>query len=302
MGRNLAYLLGIIITILIGIYFYISCCSCCNVTTHEKDPPEETSVNTAPEATSYPFAIADSTFSYEVNENFNFNVSSPSFLLPLSQSVKKGVDTLGHHLSNNTDKVIGITGFYKSDEENATAYPNLGIARANSVKNYFVSNGIASSQINTLGKLVDDMVAEEGIYLGPVSYGITAKAKNGDEELKMLYDKIKANPLVLHFDSGQASINLTAEQRQKVADISRYLDKVEDATCNVIGHTDNTGQRAINIKLGQNRAEFAKNYLMQNGIKDAKIKTGSEGPDDPIASNTTEEGRSKNRRVVITLN
>ena len=62
------------------------------------------------------------------------------------------------------------------------------------------------------------------------------------------------------------------------------------------------GSRTTNIKLGQERADFAKQYLINNGISDAKIKTSSQGPDSPIASNTTDEGRSKNRRTVVTLN
>ncbi len=302
MARNLAYLIGIILTILIGIYFYCSCCNLCNNAQTETEPQKEEIIAETPDATSFPFAVGDNDFAYEVNENFNFNISSPSFLMPLSEGVQKGVDTLRGYLSLNPNRVINLTGYYKSDEENTTAYPNLGIARANSVKNHLVSNGISSKQINTLGKLMDDMVPDENIYLGPIEYGIVEVDENVDEVLKALYDEIKANPLVLYFDTGEASIALTTEQRQKVANISRYLDKVDDASCQVIGHTDNTGNRASNITLGQERADFAKAYLMRNSIAESKINSSSDGPDNPIASNSTEEGKAKNRRVVVTLN
>jgi len=146
------------------------------------------------------------------------------------------------------------------------------------------------------------LIAEDNIYLGPVSYSLDAKSADADAELKALYDKIKANPLLLYFETGEASINLTPQQRQKVADISRYLDKVDGAKAIVTGHTDNVGQRSSNIDLGQGRADFAKNYLINNGIPEGKILATSEGPDSPLESNTTEEGRSKNRRTVITLN
>ncbi len=304
MARNLAYLIGMIGTILIGIYFYLSCCSCCNTsntTTEEQTSPKE-NISIKSEATSYGFSVVDDAFSYEVNDNFNFNVSSPSFLLPLSNELKEGVSAVANHLSENPERVINIVGFYKAVEENTTAYPNLGVARANSVKNHFVRNAISSVQINTSGQLKEDMIAEEAIYLGPVAFSIDAKTSNTNEELTALYDKIKADPLVLYFETGQAAITLSAEQRQKVADISRYLDKIEDATCNIIGHTDNTGSRATNIALGQERAEFAKNYFVQNGILESKIVTSSEGPDNPIVSNDSETGRAKNRRVVVTLN
>lgn len=153
-----------------------------------------------------------------------------------------------------------------------------------------------------MGELMDNMVPDNEIYLGPVSYSISGESETAKDDLKALYDEIKANPLILYFDTAKASINLSTAQRQKVADISRYLDKVEDAKINVVGHTDNTGVAATNMRLGQNRADFAKAYFMRNGISEAKINTSSKGQTDPIENNATEEGRSKNRRTVVTLN
>ena len=303
MTRNLSYLIGIIITILIGTFLYFTLCSDCQLTTAENETVEEEIVPMkAPDPTSFPFAFKDGDYGYEVADNFNFNLSSGDFVLPVSPDINSGIEGLKFFLEDNTGKAINITGYYTSDEENTTSWPNLGLARANSVKNYLVGLGVPSAQTNTFGKLMDDMVPSESILLGPVAYEIADRPDDADEQLKALYDKIRANPLVLYFDTGEASINLTAEQRQKVADMSRYLDKVEDAACNVIGHTDNTGSRATNINLGQGRADFVKMYLIRNGIMGSKISATSQGPDNPIASNDTEEGRSKNRRTVVTLN
>ena len=83
-------------------------------------------------------------------------------------------------------------------------------------------------------------------------------------------EKINANPLILYFKTGKAQIDLSAEDRQKVADIKNYLDHVEDAKLDVIGHTDNVGSRDTNIRLGQQRADFAKKYLVKNGISARK--------------------------------
>ena len=303
MTRNLSYLIGIIITILIGMFLYFTFCSDCQLASAENETAEEEIVPIkAPDPTSFPFAFSSGDFGYNVADNFNFNLSLGDFEMPVSLDINKGIDGLKTFLSNNSDKTVNITGLYKSDEENPTAWPNLGLARANSVKNYLVGLGIPSSQTNTFGKLMDDMVPSGNLLLGPITYEIAERPDNADDELKALYDKIKANPLVLHFNTGQAAINLTSEQRQKVADISRYLDKVSDASCSVVGHTDNTGSRATNIQLGQERADFAKAYLIRNGIPESKISSDSQGPDSPIASNDTEEGRSKNRRTVVTLN
>jgi len=280
----------------------ITCCSSCGASTEEEPMKEEIVAPVTPEATSYPFAFSDGDYTYNENDNYNFNVSSASILMPLSQKVTDGVASLKTFLAENAGKVINLTGFYKSDETNDSAFPNLGLARANAVKNHLVENGISSTQINTMGKLMDDMVPKDEMYLGPISYALGDAAADAEDAMKALRDKINANPLVLYFKTNQASINLSTEQRQKVADISRYLDKVEGASCNVVGHTDNVGNRGLNIGLGQERADFAKSYLAQNGIPASKINTSSKGPDSPVENNATEEGRSKNRRTEVTLN
>ena len=263
---------------------------------------EEVVAPVTPEATSYPFAFSDGDYAYNESDNYNFNVSSSSILTPLSQTVTDGIASLKTFLTENTAKVINVTGYYTADETNNTAFPNLGIARANAVKNHLVENGISSAQINAMGKLMDDMVPQDNVYFGPIDYGLADNTAEVEDELKALYEKIKANPLVLYFNNAETSINLTPVQRQKVADLSRYLDKVSDAKTSVVGHTDNTGKTSSNMRLGQNRANFAKDYLIKNGISAAKISTTSKGQTQPIESNATEEGRAKNRRTVITLN
>ena len=301
MTKTTTNLLGILLTIIAGIFLYMKLCSSCNVSVEE--PAKEVMAPVVePESTSYPFALSDGDYACNVNDNYNFNVSSSTILTPLAKTVSDCIGSLKTFLDDNAEKVINITGFFKSDEENNSAYPNLGLARANAVKNHLVSSGISSTRINTFGKLMDEMVPKGNIYFGPVEYGLAERAADADDRLKALHDKIVANPLVLYFDTAEAHINLSAEQRQKVADISRYLDKVEGASANVVGHTDDTGDAAANMELGQSRADFAKNYLMRNGISPAKINASSQGQTQPIASNDTEEGKAQNRRTVVTLN
>ena len=216
MTKTTTNLLGIIITILAGTYFFVMYCSECGTGTEKATPVEKQVVAPAePEATSYPFAFSDGEYAYNVNDNFNFNVSSSSILTPLSGKVEDGISSLKSFLADNAGKVINVIGYYTNDETNDSAFPNLGLARANAVKNYFVSKEIPSAQINTMGKLMDDMISEDNVYLGPISYGIEDKAEDADAELESLYEKITANPLVLYFETGQAAINLTPEQRQK---------------------------------------------------------------------------------------
>ncbi|HYE87289.1 MAG TPA: OmpA family protein, partial [Vicinamibacterales bacterium] len=66
------------------------------------------------------------------------------------------------------------------------------------------------------------------------------------------------------------------------------------------GHTDNTGDKAYNEKLGQARAEAVKRYLYEkHQIPLHKINVISYGEEKPVAPNNTRAGRAQNRRVVI---
>ncbi len=301
MTKTTTNLIGILLTILAGIYLYYQLCSSCGAAVAD-EPTKEAVVPAVPDPTSYPLAFSSGDYECNANDNYNFNVSSAAILTPLSQDILDCINGLKAYLSENAGNVINITGYYTSDETNNTAFPNLGLARANAVKNHLVENGFSSALMNTFGQLKDEMVPKENVLLGPIGYGISERAADADDQIKALYERITASPLVLYFDTAESAINLTAEQRQKFADISRYLDKVEGATCNVVGHTDNTGDAANNIVLGQNRADFAKNYLIMNGIAEAKINATSKGQTEPVASNDTEEGKAKNRRTIVTLN
>lgn len=86
-----------------------------------------------------------------------------------------------------------------------------------------------------------------------------------------------------------------------MSDISKYLENVKDASVLIVGHSDNVGNRESNVILVQKRADFAKNYLIKNGIENSRISTESKGPDEPAGDNTTAEGKASNRRVVITI-
>jgi OmpA-OmpF porin, OOP family len=65
----------------------------------------------------------------------------------------------------------------------------------------------------------------------------------------------------------------------------------------ISGHTDNSGGRDTNMRLSQKRAEAVAKYLVEHGVDSARIVTRGAGPDEPIDSNSTREGRANNRRI-----
>jgi OOP family OmpA-OmpF porin len=68
----------------------------------------------------------------------------------------------------------------------------------------------------------------------------------------------------------------------------------------IAGHTDGIGSSQYNQTLSEKRAQAVKEYIVNQGIPSSQLLTAGFGKEKPIAPNTTEEGRAKNRRVELT--
>lgn len=102
----------------------------------------------------------------------------------------------------------------------------------------------------------------------------------------------------LEFDLGKATIRSTSYATlNKVAAL--LIEK--NFSLKLAGHTDNTGSMALNLRLSKERAEAIKAYLVSQGANASRIEATGYGPNQPIASNKTADGRQKNRRVEFTL-
>lgn len=306
MTKRISYLLGITLTIIIGMF--LNWFLCCNSSESTTEIPSETINESKSVSTRNGLEIKtpDGVLVTDAAHNFNFNFSGFPIINQVEKDVEIGIDKLQSYLKEHPNHDLDITGHYSANETNNSAFPNLGIARATSIKNYLVTKGIPSSIMNTKGVLKENLIQTGNIISGPLVITLVAKdveeASYLEEKLNAMALQIKGDPLILYFNTGASEIKLNESQRNKIALISSYLDKKEGAVCIVTGHTDDTGNRTKNIELGQQRADFIKIYLINNGIPETKINTNSSGPDTPIASNITEEGRAKNRRTEVTIN
>ncbi len=107
-------------------------------------------------------------------------------------------------------------------------------------------------------------------------------------------DRTLANRIV-EFESGQAV--LTPTGKNILDEMAAAMLKLKGQKVEIIGHTDNVGLRASNQNLSQARAEAVRNYLAGKGIPAETLVASGSGPDRPIASNDTVEGRARNRRI-----
>lgn len=103
----------------------------------------------------------------------------------------------------------------------------------------------------------------------------------------------------MNFDTG--SQQPTEQSMQTIRDLGAVLRAYPNTTIRLEGHTDNTGDYAENKRLSQQRAETIKSLLVQNNVDGSRIETAGMGPDQPLASNDTDEGRRKNRRTELVV-
>lgn len=103
----------------------------------------------------------------------------------------------------------------------------------------------------------------------------------------------------LNFETGSANIDATT--MGEVDNIAKILRAFPNVKIKIGGYTDNTGDAASNLQLSQDRATAVKNALLDFGIADERIESEGYGQEHPVASNDTEEGRAKNRRIAISV-
>jgi len=98
------------------------------------------------------------------------------------------------------------------------------------------------------------------------------------------------------------SVDLSPEAQQTVANQARWLKQYAQYTITIEGHADERGTREYNIALGAKRAQAVRNFLAQNGINAARIRTVSYGKERPVAVCNDISCWSQNRRAQTVLN
>lgn len=122
------------------------------------------------------------------------------------------------------------------------------------------------------------------------------KEKLPEATVTIVSDSIKVLfPEHLMFATSSAEINQTFYS--KMANFGKILNKYSKTSILINGYTDNTGASESNVKLSNERALAAKSSLINEKVATARLFSWGHGSKDPVATNSTPEGRQKNRRV-----
>jgi outer membrane protein OmpA-like peptidoglycan-associated protein len=121
---------------------------------------------------------------------------------------------------------------------------------------------------------------------------------------------VKLDPPIMHFKVGesitlqhvvftQSEYTLLPESYAELDKLVRVLQADSTLRIELAGHTDNVGDKRLNLALSEHRAKVVASYLCRHGIADTRITTKGYGGSRPIADNTNEAQRAQNRRVEL---
>ena len=122
----------------------------------------------------------------------------------------------------------------------------------------------------------------------------------GVEVTRTADNRLQINiPGDIAFDSGQAVIR--PNFRSALDNFAQSLQQNPSTTVSIVGHTDSTGSPAVNEPLSLQRADATRDYLVTRGVGGNRFQIDGRGAREPVASNDTDAGRARNRRVEIIL-
>jgi outer membrane protein OmpA-like peptidoglycan-associated protein len=173
----------------------------------------------------------------------------------------------------------------------ATAVTALGLGGC-------ATKGFVRDQVAVVGQRVDATDAHVAQVEGTAKDALDRATAAGKlAEGKFLYSE------VLSDDSMKFAVNHYDLTPEAEARLDAFADKLKGDNRNVYveiqGHTDSTGAKDYNYKLGEERAEAVRRYLNEKGVALNRMNTISYGPDAPAQPNDTRDGRQANRRVVL---
>lgn len=156
---------------------------------------------------------------------------------------------------------------------------------------------VRGTQVELTGKMSDSSQIQpttstfQSLVQQP--YRLTAQLSVNQAEQKIIDDALKNR--IIEFESGSAILTDTGN---KILDeMVVALTKVGAKKVKIIGHTDSSGDANKNTVLSQERATAVQNYLVSKSISVDRLSTAGKGSSQPVADNSTTEGRKKNRRI-----
>lgn len=185
----------------------------------------------------------------------------------------------------------GTSNTFKGGAIGATSGGAIGALIGNKAGNTAMGAIIGAAVGGTGGALIGRYMDKQADELEADLEG--AKVERVGEGIKVTFDS------GILFAVG--SSDLSDASKMNIEELAATLNKYEDTNILIEGHTDSSGSNELNQKLSEDRAASVSNYLAMQTVAMDRITTTGYGEDQPVADNSTAEGKQQNRRVEIAI-
>lgn len=278
-----------------------------------------------------PFAVKDGSFQTKSENTIMFELSNWEPTIPMQTLAS--LKSIALYLANSQKKVLILKGRFGTTETNNSDFANNGIARAEAIKSELVTYGAPAEKI----KIEADSVEQIELVCGKIMNGVdfsflekqqpiaqntattttpkkedaTQKNEHSTASTTTVTTSTNTETVATDFRPKKKFIVFYRENRFKpevdeeidtyFKGLSKYLKAHPRYRLLLVGHTDNKGSKDKHFNFGKYRARKLRDVLLSYGIEKRRIKTDSKGSSKPLGSNSTPEGRFKNRRVEISI-
>jgi outer membrane protein OmpA-like peptidoglycan-associated protein len=144
-----------------------------------------------------------------------------------------------------------------------------------------------------------------GVIGGVIGHQMDQQAKKLEQNIPGAVVERVGEGIQVTFESGLLfdfdSDRVKAEAAQNLRNLASSLGEYPNTDLLIVGHTDATGSDSYNQSLSERRARSTAAYLATQGVTSTRLKTMGLGETEPVASNTTDAGMQKNRRVEVAI-
>ncbi|CAH0995108.1 Putative K(+)-stimulated pyrophosphate-energized sodium pump [Emticicia aquatica] len=227
------------------------------------------------------------------------------------KSFEKGVVIDGQtYYKKSEPHKASVTGDTVGDPFKDTSGPSMNILiKLMSIVSLVIAPYIAVTSNTEVAEKTEIVEAAMPVSINKsLSSGVTLNFLEGgieDQVIKFIESDVEAgkdnwfNFKALNFNSGSNAIDSTS--MNEVKNIAEILKAFPTVNIKVGGYTDNEGNDAANLKLSSERAAAVKAALVAIGIDASRLESEGYGEQHAVASNDTEEGRSQNRRIAVSV-
>lgn len=203
-------------------------------------------------------------------------------------------------LSKNVTSAPAVDG--NSNRSSVLTYVVIGLLLVAGAAWYLLSNRSSPTEKNDdVSSTLNTVDSSSAVGKSPTVTNEAEKLIDDESKKVISQESEKAvNKIPVRF--GRGTVSFSGLDHSIVHDIVAHLASNPSAKLEVLGYASSEGSVAINQTISQARADAFKNYLIAKDVTADRISAIGKGIEDPIASNDTESGRQKNRRVEVRWN